>query len=168
MVWLLSMPSCGEVHTAMQEVMNLSSTDASIVHKDRTKAKLKRDAKDLQSIMDYLNERKQFSKDSKELRSLSSELLAEKAVNVDSAESRGNTILTSMEGLSISKHKFVKKEQVATLASSVYVSVDGEKLLIHNGSTSVSLLPELEALNSKHCSSMNSAHNVRRYSTKKF
>ena len=35
-----------------------------------------------------------------------------------------------MEGKSVAEHKFSKKEEVNTLASSVYVSVDGEKIEI--------------------------------------
>ena len=41
------------------------------------------------------------------------------------------TILTSMAGKSVSKHKFVKKDKVCTLASSVYVALDGEKIEIN-------------------------------------
>ena len=35
-----------------------------------------------------------------------------------------------MEGLSVSKHKFTKKQQVNNLASAVYIAVDGEKIQI--------------------------------------
>ena len=131
LIWLLSMPACGEVHKAMQEVTGLLSThEVEIFHKDTTTAKLKRDAKDLQSILDYLTERKPFSKNTNKLRSLSSGIIAEGSVNVDSAETSGVAILTSMEGLSVSKHKFSKKKQVTTLAASLYVSVDGERIEI--------------------------------------
>ena len=40
----------------------------------------------------------------------------------------GANILSSMDGMSVSQFKFTKKEQVVTLASSVYVSLDGEKI----------------------------------------
>jgi hypothetical protein len=128
LIWLLSMPACGEVHKAMQDVTGLSSPGET--HKDLTQARLKRDARDLQSIIDYLEERKPFTHNCKDLRSLSSGVIAEGSVNVDSAETVGAAILLSMEGLSVSKHKFTKKQQVNNLASSVYVSVDGEKIQI--------------------------------------
>jgi len=46
------------------------------------------------------------------------------------ADSFGATILASMEGMSVSKHKFSRKMQVTNLASSVYVCADGEKIEI--------------------------------------
>jgi hypothetical protein len=130
LIWLLSMPACGEVHKAMQEVTGLLSADAGKIHRERTQATRNRDAKDLQSILDYFEERKPFSKNTKELRSLSSGLIAEGSVNVDSAKTVGEAILVSMEGMAVSKHKFLKKEQVNNIASCVYVSVDGEKIEI--------------------------------------
>ena len=57
-------------------------------------------------------------------------MIADESVNVDTAETVGAAILSSMEGLSVSKHTFTKKQQVNNLASSVYVSVDGEKVQI--------------------------------------
>ena len=128
LIWLLSTPACGEVHKAMQEITGNSSSEE--IHKDLTHARLKRDAKDLQSIIDYLEERKPFSKSCKELRSLSSGVIADGSVNVEYAETIGADILSSMEGLSVSKHKFIKEKQVNNLASSVYVAVDGEKIQI--------------------------------------
>ena len=105
LTWLLSMPACGEVHKAMQEVTNLSNTDVS--HKDLCQARLKHDANDLQKILDYLDEKQPFSKSSHELRSLSSGVMADTSVNVDSAVEVGSAILASMEGLSVSNHKLL-------------------------------------------------------------
>lgn len=52
-------------------------------------------------------------------------------LNVDSAKTIGDSILASLEGKSVSQHKFVKNNQVCTLASSVYVAVDGKKIEIN-------------------------------------
>ena len=100
------------------------------VHEDLTKARITRDSKDIQCILDFFGERKPFSKDTVDLRSLSSGVIADDSVNVDSAETIGSTILTSMFGKSVSDHKFSKKDQVVTLASSLYVTVEGEKINI--------------------------------------
>ena len=56
LIWLLFTPACGEVHKAMQEETGHSSTSAGEIHKDLAPSKLKRDANDLQSMLDYLTE----------------------------------------------------------------------------------------------------------------
>jgi len=128
LVWLMSMPACGEVHKAVLEIASLSNSYSVDMHKDRINSRMDRDSKDLQSVLDYLTERTPFGTDCIELRSLSSGIVAEKSVNVDSADIVGSKILTSMDGMYVSKFKFSKKEQVFTLASSMYVSLDGEKI----------------------------------------
>ena len=130
LIGLLSMPACGEMHNAMQTVTGLSDMDHDDKHKDLTKARLQRDGKDMQKIIDLLEERKPFSNDNTDLHSLSSGVVADPSVNVDSAEMAGSSILESMVGKSVLKYKFSRKEQVVTLASSLYVSVDGEKMEI--------------------------------------
>ena len=54
MLWLLSMPACGEVHKALNEVTGLTSTDEEVVHKDLSQARIKRDSKDLQTSLLWL------------------------------------------------------------------------------------------------------------------
>ena len=128
LVWLLSMPACAEVHKALQDVTELSGVSASAKHKDLTQSRLKRDAKDLQSILDYLEERQPFSMASTQLRSLESGVIADGSVNVDNAEQIGMNIIASMDGLSVSQFRFLKKNQVINLASAMYVTIDGEKI----------------------------------------
>ena len=99
-------------------------------HKDLTKARLQRDGKNMQKIIDLLEERKPFSNYNTDLRSLSSGVVADPSVNVDSAETAGSSILEFMVGKSVLKHKFSRKEQVVTLASALYVSIDGENMEI--------------------------------------
>ena len=130
------MPSfsiCDErlVHKALEVVTDLSQTKGDRMHKDRSQSRLKRDAKDIQTVLNYLEERKPFTQSSKELHSLSFEAMGEGSVNVDRAKTLGDAILTSMAGKSVSKNKFVKKDKVCTLASSVYVALDSEKIEIN-------------------------------------
>ena len=92
----------------MQEATCTSSSGAGEIHKDLTKAKIQHDSKDLQTIIDYLDERKPFSKNTNALRSLPSGVIAEGPVNVDSAKTVGAAIIGTMEGRSVTKHKFSK------------------------------------------------------------
>ena len=71
-----------------------------------------------------------FSRESCHLRCLSSGFIGDGSVNVDSARTIGTSIKRSVEGLSIAKHKFTKKVQVINLATSLYVSIEGEKIEI--------------------------------------
>ena len=126
----------GRVHASMwrdaqcHAVTGLSDMDHDDKHKDLTKARLQRDGKDMQKIIDLLEERKPFSNYNTDLRSLSSGVVADPSVNVDSAEMAGSSILEFMVGKSVLKHKFSRKEQVVTLASALNVSVDGAKMEI--------------------------------------
>ena len=126
------MPVCGEVHKAVQEVTGTSNSN-STTHKDISQASLKRDSRDLQTTMDFLAGRKPFTKIT-ELRStcISSGIMAEGSVNVDNAKSIGYGVLEKMAGKTVLEHTFSRK-QMNTLASSVYASVDGEKIDIDPG-----------------------------------
>ena len=110
LVWLLYTPACAEVNRAMRYVTGLQDTNTSDeeAHKDRSAARIDRDAKDVQTILHYSSERKPFSKDSRELRSLSSGVLADKSVDVDRSESLGQAILQSMYGKSVAEYTFRK------------------------------------------------------------
>ena len=116
----------------MRYVTGLQDTNTSDeeFHKGRSAARIDRDAKDVQTILHYFSERKPFSKDSRELRSLSSGVLADKSVDLDRAESLGQAILQSMYGKSVAEYTFRKKDEVTTLASSTYITVEGERLEI--------------------------------------
>ncbi len=73
LIWLLSIPACGEVHTskAMQDITGVDIADAEATHKGMTHAQLLHESNDLQLIIDDLLVRKPFGMDSKELCSLS-------------------------------------------------------------------------------------------------
>jgi len=113
LVWLLSMPTCAEIHKAIEEVCDANDTGVD-VHKDLFKARLHRDP---------------FKSD-QGLCSLSSGVIADTSVNVDSAKQIGSQIVASMCDKSVSEFKFSKKNQVNTLTSVLYVSTDAEKVEI--------------------------------------
>ena len=56
LVWLLSMPTCAEIHKAIEEVCDANDTGVD-VHKDLSKARLHRDAKDMQSIIYFFSKK---------------------------------------------------------------------------------------------------------------
>ena len=101
------------------------------------------DAKNVQTILHYFSERKPFSKDSRELRSLSSGVVADTSVDVDKAESLGQSHLQSVYGKSVAEYTFRKKDQVTTLVSSTYITVEGERLEIDPKQFDSSLLQRL-------------------------
>ena len=60
---------------------------------------MERNTKDLQTILDYFEEREPFAKTTTELQSLSLGVIADGSVNADSAASIGSAIIASMEGI---------------------------------------------------------------------
>lgn len=133
LVWLLSTPACGEIEKAMFELACADSSGKmnEVMHRDLMKTSIARDAADTQLLLNYLVARNPFTTETNDLRSLSSGVIAEEKVNVDEAETIGTSIVDAMIGMSVRDHKFRKKDQVVTLASSVYVMVDNEKIEIH-------------------------------------
>lgn len=61
-LWLLSMPSCAEVNQAMQEVSGVGFY-TSEQHKEETKARQKRDQKNVLTIIDVMKDRSPFAGD---------------------------------------------------------------------------------------------------------
>ena len=152
------MPACGEIHKAMQEVTDLSDTGKGAVHKDLTPARIKRDTKDLTSVLDFVANRTPFACNTKELQSLSSGIIGKGPVDVDTAKTIGESILASMEGQSVQQHTFSKKAQVNSLASVVYVAVDGGKLQLSLSNCINAFLSMVSKVsNCRLCLSMSSA-----------
>lgn len=130
LIWLMSSPACAEINRAMTEVTGLQDVKETVVHKDRSAARMTRDAKDAQLLLNYFTDRKPFSINSNELYSLSSGVIADASVNVDTASLVGRSILESMQGKSVAEYKFRKRDQVTTLAASTYIAIEGERLQI--------------------------------------
>lgn len=115
LIWLLSMPACADVNSAMQNLTGVMY-HTSDQHKDTTKARQERDYKDTNELVAYLSQRNPFSADPL-LRSITTGVVAAEDVNADKAKKVGEKILSSMIGKNIHDHSFRKKGQVVTLAS---------------------------------------------------
>ena len=79
--WLMSMPSCAEVNSAVQEVTGTSFT-TSEQHKDSSHARTERDHKDIEELESSLQNLSPFTSDPS-LHSIASGMTAETPVNVD-------------------------------------------------------------------------------------
>ena len=115
LIWLLSMPACADINSAMQ---NLSGVmyHTSDQHKDTTKARQERDYMDTNELVTFLSQRNPFSADPS-LRSITTGVAAGEDVDADKAKEVGEKVLCSMLGKNINDHSFRKKDQVKTLAS---------------------------------------------------
>ena len=130
LLFLLSMPVCGEVRKSIMNLAQLATTSpCNPDHKDLSCARTSLDMADIQKLVSFFEERNPFPS-TPALRSLSSGLMAEKGVNPDDALNVGRHITSSMVGKSVTEFKFSQKKQVQTLSSASYVSVAGEKIEI--------------------------------------
>ena len=126
--WLLSMPACAEINSAMQEFTD-QIVESNEQHKDMFDARIKRDDKDRTTFLDYLTERNPFTSQNEEsLRNIETGALADNRVNVDSAKNIGELIIADMEGKAVIDYTFKKKNQAVTLGSKQNVKVDGEEV----------------------------------------
>ena len=74
LVWFLSASACGEVFRAIQEIIVFLNT-VSKVYKDCSRARMKRDADDIQSLVEFFRDRKPLSTKHFQLRSLTTGLV---------------------------------------------------------------------------------------------
>ena len=84
----LSMPACGEVNRAMQELTSVSYNSGE-QNKDITQARQSRDWKDTQTLLIYFLERNPFTFETS-LRSICTGVHAHSTVNVDRAKDVGS------------------------------------------------------------------------------
>ena len=126
--WLLSMPACADMNSAMQELTGLvfSTSDQ---HVEAGETRQKKDEQDRQSLLRFLLNRNPFAGDMS-LRNISTGVTADPTVNADSAKAVGNTILQSMQGSAVKEFKFKKKDQVVTMDVKVCAKVDGESIQV--------------------------------------
>ena len=123
LIWLLSMPACGEVNRAMQELTKVSYNSGE-QNKNITQARQSRDWKDTQTLLIYLLERNPFTSDAS-LRSICTGVHAHSSVNVDKAKDVGDVILASMEGKTVAEYTFKRNYQVITLDTKSAIKIDG-------------------------------------------
>lgn len=126
--WLLSMPSCAEVNSAMQEVTGTSFT-TSEQHKESSQARIERDHKDTEELESYLQNRSPFTSDPS-LRNIASGVTADSSVNVDKAKDIGLKILQKMDGANVAQYTFRRNDQAVTLGAKHGIKVDGENVQV--------------------------------------
>ena len=102
--WVLSMPACSEVNSAMQDFTG----------SDVSEARQIRDRKDITSLHQYLINKNPFIAD-QSLHNISSGDTCDSTVNSDKAEEIGCKILKSMERNDVVGYTFKKKGQVVTM-----------------------------------------------------
>ena len=124
--WLLSMPVCAEMNSAMQELTD-NHFMTSNQHKDMTKARTLRDEQDNTTLLGFLQESNPFDQDSS-LRNIATGVTADKSVNADKAKKVECKILGSIKGKNVVEYTFKKKEQVVTMAHKVSLKIDGESI----------------------------------------
>ncbi|VDI77901.1 Hypothetical predicted protein [Mytilus galloprovincialis] len=112
-LWILSMPDCAEINSAM---MSFTGTKfySSDQHKEDGVSRQKRDTKDTMIFASFLEERNPFIEE-EGMRNIETGVSATSDVNADRAKDIGLSILKSMEGKCVSDFTFKRKHQAITL-----------------------------------------------------
>lgn len=113
--WINSMPACTRVCEAIEEFAGVRSV-SSEQHVELREARQKRNCKDLQTFILWLEERNPFSK-TPELSSLSTGVLADGNVNCDRAFEVGALALKEIENKKFNEIHLKRKSAVKSLAS---------------------------------------------------
>ena len=126
--WLLSMPACTSINSAMQEFTG-TAYETSEQHKDVLPARVKRDEKDTRALLLFLQERDPFANDTS-LRSIATGVVAESTVNADCAKEAGNIILAKMVSKNPVDFIFKKKDQAVAQSTKSTVKIQGESIQV--------------------------------------
>ena len=126
--WLLSMPACAEVNSAMQDLTDTYFA-TSEQHKDVTQARQNKDEADKKTLLGFLQDRNPFEDDTS-LQNIATGVTASKEVTANRAQDVGCKILGNMTAQNVVDHTFKKKEQVVTMAEKRSVQIDGEKIQV--------------------------------------
>ncbi|CAG2195214.1 unnamed protein product [Mytilus edulis] len=112
-LWILSMPDCAEINSAM---MSFTGTKfySSDQHKEDGVSRQKRDTKDRMIFASFLEERNPFIEE-EGMRNIETGVSATSDVNTDRGKDIGLSILKSMEGKCVSDFTFKRKHQAITL-----------------------------------------------------
>ncbi|VDI11839.1 Hypothetical predicted protein [Mytilus galloprovincialis] len=122
--WLLSMPACGEMNQAVQDLTGIGY-HTSEQHKEESQARQKRDKDDILTVLSFIKDRDPFKGDDS-LRNIENGITADSSVNADSTEEVGKGIIQSLVGKNIMDYTFRKKQQLITLGNKTSVKIDGE------------------------------------------
>ncbi|KAL8602370.1 hypothetical protein ACOMHN_022883 [Nucella lapillus] len=128
LVWLLSMPACAEINSAMQTLSGITFT-TSEQHKETSTTRQARDHKDTQTLVSYLTDRSPFLSDPS-LRSIASGRVADDTANVDNAKNIGKKMLDGMTEKNVLEVVIRKKDVAVTLATNLAVRVNDEPIII--------------------------------------
>ena len=112
--WLLSMPECASISSAMQECTSRCYASSG-QRKNMTKTRQASHDEDSCTLLGYLQEQNPFDCDLS-MRNISTSVTANCTVNVDTlAKEVGETILKSMVGNNIQEYTFKKKNHLVTM-----------------------------------------------------
>ncbi|WAR13479.1 hypothetical protein MAR_027659 [Mya arenaria] len=126
--WLLSMPACSDVNTAIQEYIG-QRYETSDQHKDTQSSRVARDIKDTDAFLIFLKLRSPFFEQSK-LGNIESGTVGEKNVNVDTAKRIGEAILKNMKGKTVASHSFKRSGKAVTLGTKNAVKIGDEDIYV--------------------------------------
>ena len=127
LVWLLSMPACAEISSAMQTLSGVTFT-TSEQHKETDATRQARDHKDTQTLVSYLTDRSPFLSDPS-LRIIASGRVADDTAKVD-AKNIGKKILDGMTEKNVPEVVIRKKDLAVTLATKLAVRVNDEPIIV--------------------------------------
>ena len=120
--WLLSLPDCSSVKSAMQEVTGIHR-ETSCQHREATQAMQVRDNKDATTILSFLLQRNPFECDN--LLNIATGVAADDLVNADIAREVGCRIIQKMEGKKAFDYSFKSKDKVINMEHKSCVKIDG-------------------------------------------
>ncbi|WAR13570.1 hypothetical protein MAR_027750 [Mya arenaria] len=126
--WLLSMPACSDVNTAIQEYTG-QRYETSDQHKDTQSSRVAQDIKDTDTFLTFLKLRSPLSEESK-LRNIETGTVGEENVNVDTAKRIGEAILKEMEGKTVASHSFKRSSKAVTLGTKNAVKIGDEEIYV--------------------------------------
>ena len=128
LVWLLSMPACAEINSAMQTLSGVTLT-TSEQYKETGATRQARDHKDTHTLVSYLTDRSPFLSDPS-LRSIASGRVADDTAQVDDAKNIGKKILDGMTEKNVPEVVIRKKDLAVTLATKLAVRVNDEPIIV--------------------------------------
>ena len=119
--WLLSMPACASISSAMQEFTSRCYASSG-QHKEMTKPRQARDDEDSRTLLGYLQERNPFDCDLL-MRNISTGVTGDCTVNADRGKEVEETILKSMVGNNVQEYTFKKKNHLVTMGQKKSIKI---------------------------------------------
>lgn len=127
--WVMSMPSCGELNSVMQDFTGVTSM-TSEKHKEATKTHTERDIEDTNKFMEFLLERNPFTVLSEPLTNIATCMTSSAAVNAERAKDIGHKILQKLVSMDPFQYTFKKKDQCVTMETKSTMRIRDEDVHI--------------------------------------